>query len=49
MRLFAEIHRKGNTLVMVTHEHDIAMHAHRIIHIKDGEIESDEINPNPIY
>jgi putative ABC transport system ATP-binding protein len=49
MRLFAEIHKKGNTLVMVTHEHDIAMHAHRIIHIKDGEIESDEINPNPIY
>ena len=49
MRLFAEIHKKGNTLVMVTHEHDIAMHAHRIIHIKDGEIESDEINPNPVY
>jgi putative ABC transport system ATP-binding protein len=49
MKLFAEIHRKGNTLVMVTHENDIAMHAHRIIHLKDGEVESDEINPNPIY
>jgi putative ABC transport system ATP-binding protein len=49
MKLFAEIHKKGNTLVMVTHEHDIAMHAHRIIHIKDGEIDSDEINPNPVY
>jgi len=49
MRLFAEIHKKGNTLVMVTHEHDIAMHAHRIIHLKDGEVFSDEINPNPIY
>jgi putative ABC transport system ATP-binding protein len=49
MKLFADIHRKGNTLVMVTHEHDIAMHAHRIIRLKDGEVESDEINPNPIY
>ena len=49
MKLFAEIHRKGNTLVMVTHEHDIAMHAHRIIHLKDGEVESDEINQNPIF
>jgi putative ABC transport system ATP-binding protein len=49
MKLFAEIHRKGNTLIVVTHEHDIASHAHRIIHLKDGEIDSDEINPNPIY
>lgn len=49
MKLFADIHRKGNTLVMVTHEHDIAMHAHRIIHLKDGEVDSDEINPNPVY
>ena len=49
MKLFADIHRKGNTLVMVTHEHDIAMHAHRIIRLKDGEVETDEVNPNPIY
>jgi putative ABC transport system ATP-binding protein len=49
MQLFAEIHRKGNTLVMVTHEPDIARHAHRIIRLKDGEVESDEINPDPIY
>jgi len=49
MRLFAEIHRKGNTLVMVTHEEDIAKHAHRIIRLKDGEIESDVVNENPIY
>ncbi len=49
MKLFAEIHRKGNTLVMVTHEEDIALHAHRIIRLKDGEIESDTINENPIY
>jgi putative ABC transport system ATP-binding protein len=49
MKLFADIHRQGNTLVMVTHEHDIAMHAHRIVKLKDGEIESDELNPNPVY
>ncbi len=49
MKLFAEIHRKGNTLLMVTHEEDIARHAHRIIKLKDGEVESDKINPNPIY
>jgi putative ABC transport system ATP-binding protein len=49
MKLFAEIHRKGNTLVMVTHEEDIALHAHRIIRLKDGEVESDIINENPIY
>ncbi|MFV0592175.1 MAG: ABC transporter ATP-binding protein [Draconibacterium sp.] len=49
MKLFADIHRKGNTLVMVTHEEDIARHAHRIIRLKDGEIESDIINENPVY
>lgn len=49
MKLFADIHRKGNTLVMVTHEEDIALHAHRIIRLKDGEIESDIINENPVY
>ncbi len=41
MILFAEIHKKGNTLLMVTHEEDIAKHAHRIIRLKDGEVESD--------
>jgi putative ABC transport system ATP-binding protein len=49
MKLFADIHRKGNTLLMVTHEPDIAKHAHRIIRLKDGEVESDELNPDPIY
>lgn len=49
MKLFADIHRKGNTLVMVTHEEDIAKHAHRIIRLKDGQIESDLINQNPVY
>lgn len=49
MKLFADIHRKGNTLVMVTHEEDIAQHAHRIVKLKDGEVESDIINQNPVY
>jgi putative ABC transport system ATP-binding protein len=49
MKLFADIHRRGNTLVMVTHEEDIAKHAHRIVKLKDGEVESDIINPNPVY
>lgn len=49
MKLFADIHRKGNTLLMVTHEEDIAKHAHRIIRLKDGQIESDRINENPVY
>lgn len=49
MKLFAEIHKKGNTLLMVTHEEDIAKHAHRIIRLKDGEVESDTINENPVY
>lgn len=46
MGLFEEIHRKGNTIIVVTHEEDIARHAHRIIRLIDGEIASDEINPN---
>lgn len=48
MHLFAEIHQQGNTLIVVTHEEDIALHAHRIIRLKDGQIESDEVNPNPV-
>ena len=49
MKVFARIHSEGNTLVMVTHEEDIAKHAYRIIKLKDGEIESDVINPDPVY
>jgi putative ABC transport system ATP-binding protein len=49
MKLFSDIHKMGNTLIMVTHEQNIAEHAHRIIRLKDGEVESDEINHNPVY
>ncbi len=44
MRLFSEIHRKGNTIVLVTHEEDIARYAHRIIRLRDGLVELDEVN-----
>jgi putative ABC transport system ATP-binding protein len=47
MDLFDEIHRKGNTIIMVTHEEDIAKYAHRIVRLRDGLVESDTINPNP--
>ncbi len=49
MKLFSDIHRKGNTLLVVTHEEEIARHAHRIIKLKDGMVESDSVNNNPIY
>jgi putative ABC transport system ATP-binding protein len=41
MALFEEIHKKGNTVILVTHEPDIAAHAHRIVRLRDGLIESD--------
>lgn len=46
MMLFEEIHKRGNTIIVVTHEEDIARHAHRIIRLKDGVIESDNKNEN---
>jgi putative ABC transport system ATP-binding protein len=42
MGLFERLHQRGNTICLVTHEHDIALHAHRIISVRDGKIERDE-------
>jgi putative ABC transport system ATP-binding protein len=42
MALFENLYRQGNTIILVTHENDIARHAHRIIHIRDGKIASDQ-------
>jgi len=41
MALFARLHREGHTIILITHENDIARHANRIIHIRDGKVESD--------
>ena len=46
MGLFEQIHKKGNTIIIVTHEEDIALYAHRIIRLIDGKIASDEMNPH---
>lgn len=48
MHLFEELHRAGNTIVLVTHENDIAAHARRILRLRDGLIESDERVENPV-
>lgn len=48
MKLFGEIHANGNTVILVTHEEDIADHAHRIIRLRDGVIENDSRNENII-
>jgi putative ABC transport system ATP-binding protein len=42
MALFERLYQAGNTIVLVTHEHDIALHAHRVIHVRDGKVEKDE-------
>ena len=46
MALLEEIHKHGNTIVLVTHEEDIAQHAHRIVRLKDGVVERDYKNEN---
>ena len=46
MGLLEEIHNHGNTIILVTHEEDIAMHAHRIVRLRDGLVESDTVNKN---
>jgi len=45
MALFDQLHARGNTIVLVTHEPDIAQYAHRVVHIRDGQIFSDEPSP----
>jgi len=47
LELFAQLHAAGNTLLVVTHEHDVAQHAHRIIRIRDGLVASDETVTHP--
>jgi putative ABC transport system ATP-binding protein len=42
MALFARLHQTGNTIILVTHEPDIAQRAHRIIRVRDGKVEKDE-------
>ena len=41
MSLFARLHKAGNTIVLVTHEPDVAAFAHRVIHVRDGQVEKD--------
>jgi putative ABC transport system ATP-binding protein len=42
MNLFERLHEQGNTIIVVTHEHDVAQHAYRTLHIRDGKVASDE-------
>ena len=46
MRLFEDIHKMGNTLIVVTHEEEVASHAHRILRLRDGLVETDFKNEN---
>lgn len=48
MELFGQIHENGNTVVLVTHEEDIANHTHRVVRIRDGVVETDLVNANPV-
>lgn len=48
MKLFHDLWNKGNTIILVTHEEEIALHANRIIRLRDGLIESDKINPKQV-
>ena len=49
MGLLEDVHQKGNTIIIVTHEEDIAKHAHRIVRLIDGQIASDEPNNNIVH
>ncbi len=48
MALFGEIHSRGNTVILVTHEEEIARHAHRIVRLRDGFVDADYVNENPV-
>lgn len=48
MAILEKIHSLGNTIIVVTHETDIAKYAHRIVRLRDGLVESDEVNPQPV-
>jgi putative ABC transport system ATP-binding protein len=48
MELFAEIQAGGNTVVLVTHEEDIAAYAHRVVRLRDGLVESDTVRPGKV-
>lgn len=49
MQLFERIYGAGNTIIVVTHEEDIAQHARRIVRLRDGKIERDEVNLHPVH
>jgi len=49
MEIFENLHQKGNTIIIVTHEKDISDHAHRIVRLRDGEVESDYVNKNVVH
>jgi putative ABC transport system ATP-binding protein len=48
MRVFEELYQQGNTIILVTHEDDIAQHARRLVRLRDGVIERDEPVPQPV-
>jgi len=48
MSLFARLHEGGNTIILVTHEPDVAAYAHRVIHIRDGKVEKDVAHERPV-
>jgi putative ABC transport system ATP-binding protein len=48
LSLFDRLHKTGNTIILVTHEADVAVHARRVIHLRDGMIERDEINEKTV-